>query len=195
MNTTGFFRKGVNRIEREHIIFNNRIFFVLFSVLFFSGCKSLDKFTQFYIAVSESVTIEPTIPINVPFDIPTPPIKLNTQESFEINNTHKDLIQEIYLSELNMTVISPEGEDFSLLKSIEIFIASEGESEEMIAWLNPVPAANKISLQLSTNDLKRFILKDDITLKVKTITDEINTRAYTIQIDAKFKLNANILGI
>lgn len=163
--------------------------------IMFSGCDALDKLTVFNIPVSQEIEIKPTVPINTPFDIPTPPITLNTKSTFDTNNTNKDLIQEISLSGLSMSVTEPVGEDFSLLQSIEVYIAAEGETEEKIAWLNPVPAQSSVTLQMSNADLKRFILKDNITLKVKTVTDEVNTRTYKIKIDAKFKVNAKILGI
>lgn len=159
------------------------------------GCDALDKLTQFDMDISEVIGIEPTIPINVPFDIPTPLITLNTESAFTSNNTHKDLIEEIKLSALTMTVQTPADENFSLLKSIEIYIAAEGETEEKIAWLNSVPSDSSISLDISDADLTRFIIKDKIALRVKTITDEINTRKYEIRVDAVFRVNAKILGI
>jgi len=172
-----------------------KIIVVLFIITFFVSCNTLDKLTQFDINVSENVIIKPTLPINVPFDIPTPPIKLNTEQSFENNNTHKDLIQEISVSKLTMSVQLPEGEDFSILKSIDIYIETDDETDEKIAWLQPVPSVSVIDLEISNSDLKKIIMKDKITLKVKTITDEINTREYKIKIDAQFRVNARILGI
>ncbi len=172
-----------------------KISIVFLVVIMLSGCDVLDKLTVFNIPVSETIEIKSTVPINTPFDIPTPPISLNTKSTFDTNNTNKDLIQEISLSSLTMTVIDPAGEDFSLLESIEIYIKAEGEEEEKIAWLNPVPAQSSVTLELSNSDLKRFILKDSIELRVKTKTDEVNTRTYKIKIDAKFKVNAKILGI
>jgi hypothetical protein len=164
-------------------------------VLLLNSCKSIDKLTQFDIPLSQTITIPATLPIDIPFDIPTPPIVLNTETSFELNNTHKELIQEVYLSDLKMSVQTPVGEDFSILKSIEIYISADGESEEKIAWLNNVPESTNIVLEMTKADIKRFIIKDNITLKVKTVTDEINTRKYEIKVDAIFRVNAKILGI
>jgi hypothetical protein len=172
---------------------------VVFSLLLFAtmiSCKVVDQFTKFNLAIKDTITINPTLAINVPFDIPTLPIPLNTTSTFELNNTHKDLIEEIYLSELKMTIIRPEGEDFSILKSIEIYIQAAGLEKQKIAWLDSISStATSIKLNVSNSDLKDYILKDNIELIAKTVTDEINTREYKIAINVKFLINARILGI
>lgn len=171
-------------------------------LLLLNSCKSIDKLTQFDIPLSQTITIPAIIPIDLPFDIPTPDIMLDIETTYdlddsgyELNNTNKNLVEEVLLKELELTVIEPVGEDFSLLKSIEIYISAEGESEEKVAWLNSFPESNNTLLETSKANLKRFVLKDKINLRVKTVTDEINTRAYDIKIDAVFMVNAKILAI
>ena len=167
---------------------------LMFAVLI-QSCDVLDKLTQFDIPVTETITIAPTLSLNVPFSIPTPPIELNTATTFETNETHKDLIQEIYLSKLRMSIISPIDEDFSMLKSIEIYILAEGMTEKRIAWKESIDnTATSISLEVSESDLKEYLLKDKIELKVKTVTDEINTHEIKIKIDANFKVNAKLIA-
>ncbi len=145
---------------------------------------------------SQTVSIEPTFKINTPFTIPTPAMTTNSSSTFAANNTSKDLVEEINLSELKLTIESPENEDFSILQSVEVYISADGETDTKIAWLDSVPAnATSISLNVSNADLKAFIFKDEFTLKVKTVTDEVNTEQYDIRVDAKVHVNAKILGI
>jgi len=181
---------------------NIKLIIPVIAVLLFNACKSIDKLTQFDIPLSQTITIPAIIPIDIPFDIPTPDIMLDIETTYdlddsgyELNNTNKNLVEEVLLKELELTVIEPVGEDFSLLKSIEIYISADGESEEKVAWLNIFPELNNTKLETSKANLKKYILKDKINLRVKTVIDEINTRAYDIKIDAVFMVNAKILGI
>ncbi len=182
--------------NRKEFMRKNFILYLLSAVLLLSSCDALDSLTQFNMDMSEEVTIDPTIPINVPFDIPTPQITLNTEKTFELNNTKKNLVQEIKLKNLSMTVTSPTGEDFSILNSIEIYIAADSLPEEKIAYLDNIPdSVSKIDLNTVPIDLKDYILKDNFNLRIKTKTDEVNTREYKIKLDARFWVNARILGI
>jgi len=168
--------------------------FVMFIIL--SGCKTVDSLTHFTIPVKTTTTIKASLPINIPFDIPTPPIPLNTKQTFDSNNTAKELIEQAYLNTLTLTVLKPEGEDFSILKNIEIYIAANGLDYLKVASLYLVPTGKTtIELDCTEVDLKPFIMKDEFTLKIKTLTDEINTKDYDIQIEGSFWVDAKILGI
>ncbi len=172
--------------------------FISFVLLVFSlsSCEKLDKYTQFNLDFSQQITIEASTAINLPFNLPTPPITTNSESAFKSNNTNKDLVEKIQLTKLHLTVLSPSGEDFSILKSIEVFINSPGLTETRIAWLNNVPVSQStIQLDVSDSDLKEYIFADTFSLKVKTVTDELNTRDYQIDIKSTFKVNAKILGI
>jgi hypothetical protein len=167
---------------------------LLISILF-GGCDSLTHFT---IPFKTTVTIKATVgglPGEIPF-IPTPPIPLETDQTFKSNNTAKELIEKAYIKTLKLTVLKPDGEDFSILKNIEIYIAADGLDDVKVASLDLVPTGkSSIDLNCSNADLKPFIMKDKFTLKIKTVTDEINTKDYDIQIDGSFWLDAKILGV
>ncbi|MCI4442792.1 MAG: hypothetical protein JHC39_04725 [Lentimicrobium sp.] len=161
-----------------------------------SGCKAIDSLTHFTIPFNTNVTIKSNLNIgSLPF-IPTPPIPLETDQTFKSNNTAKELIEKAYIKTLKLTVLKPDGEDFSILKNIEIYIAADGLDDVKVASLDLVPTGkSSIDLNCSNADLKPFIMKDKFTLKIKTVTDEINTKDYDIQIDGSFWLDAKILGV
>lgn len=166
------------------------------SLIALSACDSLDKFTQFDMSFTQKVSIEPSFAINTPFIVPTPPVTTNSSATFSSNNTNENLVDEIKLKEVKLTVEKPLNEDFSILRSIEVYISADGETDTKIAWLNNVPAnENTISLNISDADLKNFIFKDQFSMKVKTVTDEAFTQQYEVRIDAKVHVNAKILGI
>ncbi len=165
-------------------------------IVLLNSCEKLDKYTQFDLNFTQQTTIQSSTPINLPFNLPTPSVTTNSEQTFKSNNTNKNLVDKIELTKLQITVLSPSGEDFSILKSIEIYINSPGLPETKIAWLNAVPTSQSIILlDLSGADLKDYIFADSFTLNVKTVTDELNTHDYKIEIKTTFNVNARILGI
>jgi hypothetical protein len=52
-----------------------------------------------------------------------------------------------------------------------------------------------LDLEVSDEDLTRFIIEDDFLLKVTTVTDEIPLKDHEIEILSRFFANAKILGI
>ncbi len=177
---------------------NLRIYF--FSVLIFlsvTRCKKLDKLTQFDIVYHTEITISSGIPMDLPFDIPTPPIETNSAQEFENNNTHKDLIEEIKLKKMELTITDPANGRFDFLRSIEIYIQADGLPEKKIAWKDNIPdtIGNTLELETTGDDLQEYIKKDSFSLKTKVVTDQIISRDYTVDITTIFHVNAKILGV
>lgn len=161
-----------------------------------SGCKKVDKLTQFDMEFNETVVIPSTAGVNLPFNLFTPDIQSNSESTFAVNDTRKDLVETIRLTRLDLTVTSPSNGDFSFLKSVEIFISAEGLAEEKIAWKNNIPSdANKhIELETSGTDLKEFIKKERFTLRLNTVTDELLASDHDINVHSIFSVDAKVLG-
>ncbi len=174
-------------------------YIIVLSILVLAAmkCKKLDKLTQFDLTYHSEITIPAGIPVASPYNIPTPPITTNSSEEFENNNTHSDLIQEIKLKSLRLEITDPANGTFSFLNKVEIFISADGLAEKKIAWRNNIPDSVGGTLDLITteDDLKEYLIQDTYKLKVRTTTDEILTRDYTVNITAVFRVNAEILGI
>jgi len=170
---------------------------ILLLILTTQSCKEIDKLTHFEMDYNETMTIPSTIGINLPFNLVTPDMKTNSEETFEINDTRKDLIEEIKLTQMTLDLTSPAGADFSFLKSIEIFIDAEGLDEVKIAWKydmdNDIGAS--IKLETSSEDLKEYIKKDDFLLKVTSVTDELILSDHEIEILSTFFVDAKISGV
>ena len=172
---------------------------VLFSFclfLLFNGCKRLDKYTQFNMPFDESVVIPSSTGINLPLNLLTPDTETNSESTFALNDTRKDLIEEIKLTELKLTITTPVSGNFNFLKSIDIFINATGLTETRLAWKDLVPSngVNILNLDLATIDLKEFIKQDTISLRVYTVTDEFLTSDYNINVHSVFYVDAKILG-
>lgn len=161
------------------------------------SCQKIDRLTQFDLTYHSEVTIPASIPLNVPFDIVTPEITTNTEEDFENHQTHKDLIEEISLKEVELTITDPAGADFDFLNSIEIYIETDDLPAKKIAWKENIPenGARRLRLETSSDDIKEYLLADSFKLKIKTKTDRVLTQDVTIDIKTVFHVDAKILGI
>jgi hypothetical protein len=77
--------------------------------LVITGLSGCGKFTKFNINYSENFTIPASIGLDVPVEIPTPPIQSDIASKTSSNNTNPSLIETIYLKSLKATITSPEG--------------------------------------------------------------------------------------
>ncbi|WP_405384477.1 hypothetical protein [Maribacter sp. LLG6340-A2] len=163
----------------------------------FSSCDKLDELTKFDMEYSQRATIPSSAGIDLPFDVFTPETETNSESKFAVNDTRKDLIEEISLTELEMVILSPDEADFSFLNSIEVYISAEGLEEIQIAYLNEVPenVGNTISLDTSDADLKEYIKKDEFSLRLNTVTDELLSSDHELEVNSTFFVDAKILGL
>lgn len=170
---------------------------ILTILLLINSCNTLKKLTEFNLDFTDTIKIPSTLGINLPFNLWTPPVKTNSSNIFEINDTKKNLVEEIRIEDLKLSIISPENEDFSFLKSIEIYIAADSLPEILVAWKYNIDDSSdsSINLELSTEDLTTYIIQDEIQLKTTTVTDKLLFTDVDIKVDARFFVNAKILGI
>lgn len=161
------------------------------------SCKEVNKLTQFNIDYSNEITIPATLGIDLPIDVWTPNIPTNSTSTFESNNTHKDLIQQIILKKMNLTITSPEASTWDFLKKIEIYISADGLEKKKIAWLDDIPqtGVQSIDLSVSSEDLKEYIKKDEFKLETKTVTRQLVSHDTKVNISSTFFVDAKILGI
>lgn len=165
-------------------------------VLMISGCKELDKLTQFNMEFNESVVIPASTGINLPFNILTPDVTTNSASTFSTNKTRKDLVDEIKLTKLELSITSPTNADFSFLKSISVYISAPGISEVKIAYKDEVPANAGVivTLDVSGVDLKEYIKADKFSLRLNTVTDELLASDHTLNARSVFFVNAKIFN-
>lgn len=163
-------------------------------VLMTSGCKDLDKLTQFNMEFNQSFVIPASTGVNLPFNIMTPDVQTNSSSTFSNNKTRKDLVDEIKLTKLELTITSPANADFSFLKSVSIYISAPGLTETKIAYKDEVPtnAGTLLALDVSGVDLKEYIKADKFSLRLNTVTDELLASDHTLNARSNFFVNAKI---
>lgn len=172
-----------------------KLLFVPLLLLFTTfSCKKIDELTQFEMDYTVDIEVESSTNINLPFEIITPDVQTNAESTFSANDTRKDLIEEIKLTNLKLTLKSPSGEDFSFLESVEIYLSAEGLSEVKIAWKENINSTtNVLNLDVLGNDIKEYIKKDKFKLRFSAVTDEILTTNHEIEAKSTFFVDAKII--
>lgn len=192
------FRPETTKFNLNRLLIMRTLIFAVSIIVFCltNSCKKIDELTKFNMDYNATVVIPSTSVVSLPFNVFSPSVSSNAESTFEVNDTRKDLIEEILLKKMQLTVQSPNGGDFGFLESIEIFIDAQDLNELKIAWYDNVPANQGATLDVFTTDadLKEYIKKDNFTLRVNTVTDESITSDYEINIYSQFFVDAKILG-
>lgn len=172
------------------------MFLLLLSATMLASCKKINKLVQFNLNYKTTVTIPSSTGINLPFNLLSPDVETDSEASFRSNDTRKDLINSILLTELKLTIESPSGEDFSFLKSAQIFIKAPGLEEAEIASITSVPEniGNTITLDPTGSDLAPFLKEDKFTLMVKAVTDEFLAQDHKIEIFTRFDVEGKLVN-
>ena len=99
---------------------------------------------------NNEIVIPSSTGISLPINLLTPELETNSESTFEVNDTRKDLIEEIRLTSLILTLNAPDNADFSFLESISVYMNAQDLPEVEIAWEDDVPdnAGNQISLNV-----------------------------------------------
>lgn len=170
---------------------------LLSTIVFITSCSKLDELTQFNLTYNVEVVIPSGTPVNLPFNLMSPDITTNSNSTFSSNNTSKDLIEEINLIQLTLELTSPANGNLNFLKDIELFINAQDLPEKKVAWKYDIQNDGVMILYLDTSsdDLQDYIKKDEMTLSIKTTTDEVITQDHTLIATSIFYVDAKILGI
>jgi len=159
---------------------------------FISGCNKAG--VNFLISNQADFRIEGSSPLNLPFEMGTPDVTTNSSQEFQNNNTASNLIKEVKLEELKLTITSPSGKTFSFLKSVQIFISTNSSDEIELASLdNIATTATSISLTTSTQNLDKYVKASSYKLRTRVVTKETLTQPVDIRAAIKFRIKASPL--
>lgn len=158
------------------------------------ACEKIEDLLTFYIDEEETFTIESDFPLGVlvpatPFTVTT-----NSEETFKNNKTRAELVKNVSLNRLELTITDPEGSNFDFLEQIELYISSEGEPETKIAYLEQVPeGATELKLESTNAKLDAYIKGDNYTIRTKAELRKPVSQDITIMADMRFKVTADPL--
>lgn len=170
------------------------------SAMTLSQCKKgdsiVDSLTHFTFETDYVVKV-PASPVTpFPVSILTPEIKTHSDVAFNANNTRADLVEQIILRQLDLSVKTPSGGTLSFLKSVNIYAIADGLPEVKVAYKDDVPAnvGATLSLDVTGAELREYFKKDKYVLRITVTTDEAVTEDYEVNAHGVFFVDAKILG-
>jgi hypothetical protein len=171
-----------------------RFLTMLFSLAFLVSCQDVDDLLTFTISHEASITLENSSPLNLPFEIATPDITTNSNQEFDNHNTRADLVKDVKLEQVKLTITDPASKTFSFLKSIHIYISTNSNDEIELAYLDNISSTSN-SLDLNTTDekLDTYIKASSYNLRTSIITKETLTQDVQVKMNLKFKVTADPL--
>jgi len=174
---------------------SSSILFTLLFVLF--GCKIIDELTHFDIEYNYTFTLLSFGGLNPNLDINTNDIENDTESTFEINDTRKDLVEKATLKKFNVTILEPTDAKFTFINKVEIFVKTDELEEKLIAWKENIPSdiGNYLELETTSNDLKRYLTSDAIRVRLKTTSSNPLTEDLLLDLKSTIEVDAKILGI
>jgi len=174
---------------------SSSILFTLLFVLF--GCKIIDELTHFDIEYNYTFTLLSFGGLNPNLDINTNDIENDTESTFEINDTRKDLVEKATLKKFNVTILEPTDAKFTFINKVEIFVKTDELEEKLIAWKENIPSdiGNYLELETTSSDLKRYLTSDAIRVRLKTTSSNPLTEDLLLDLKSTIEVDAKILGI
>lgn len=162
--------------------------------LFLLNCDDTRPTVNFDMEYTSSVTIPSNSGINLPIDLRTPETTTNSEQQMQVNDTRKEYVREIKLENAELTIASPDGQDFDFLNEIKVYIKADGVEETLVAERSNIPedGLTKLNLATADNDLSPYVLEESFTLRVEVVTDKTVFRDVTIDIYTVFDVRAGL---
>lgn len=165
----------------------------LFAVLLvMTACEDVEDLLTFNFTDRTQIRIESSAPLNLPLEIATPAVSSNSQQEYKNNNTRADLVRDVRLEQLKLTITAPTGKTFSFLKTIDIYISTTEADEIKLASSHSVTSdASTLELVPTTEKLDTYAKASSYTLRTEVTTDETLTEDVDMNVDLKFKVTAD----
>lgn len=170
---------------------------ILIAIFFLSSCDLLSELTQFDLPYETSISIPLILASDSTLGIATPSINTGITDATEKYNTDLDLIDEISLTSMTLTLTDPVDGDFGFLKSIEIFVNAVGEEEVQLAFDADVAddAGTVLELETSGEDLQNYFKSDEFSLRFSLSTDETVLTSQELTMNMVLHVDAKVLGL
>lgn len=170
---------------------------ILITIVFLGSCEILSELTQFDLPYETSVSVPVILASDSILNIETPSINTGISSAMSKYNTSLDLIEEITLDTLTLTLTDPEGGDFGFLESIAISITAEGQDTIQLAAEAAVPegAGAVLELETASEDLQNYIKLDNFKMMFSIATDENVLEAQEITMRMVVHIDAKVLGL
>lgn len=168
--------------------------FLLLLLITAFSCDQINNLLTFYVKSNTNITVPSSSPLPFPFEFLTPNVQTDSSQEFKKNNTNVDLVKDVILDEVKLTITAPEGKTFSFLESIKIYISTDDDDEILIASAENITSTDS-SIKLTTTQAKldAYIKASSYKLRTEASIRETLTQDVSIRIDLKFKVTADVL--
>jgi hypothetical protein len=157
-----------------------------------TSCNVIDDLLTFTIDNETSIKIDSTLPVGTAFTIITPEVTTNSSATFENNKTKADLVKDVKISELKLTITKPSNKSFSFLKSIRLFISTDANDEIELAFLEDINStATTLNLTCTTAKLDKYVKAPSYTIRTRAVIKETLTEDITVKANMKFRVTAD----
>ena len=164
---------------------------LLFSV-FITSCDAVDDLLSFNISNSTSIKIQSNLPINLPSEIITPDVTTNSSAEFKNNKTKADLVKDVKIRSLKLTISDPSDKTFTFLKSIHLYISTTDSDEIELAYQDNINStSNTIDLICTDARLDQYIKADKYKIRTKVTLKETLSKDVTVKAEMKFRVTAD----
>ena len=165
---------------------------VLIFLLTVSSCAEVDKLLTFKLSYDTTFEINNGLPVDIPLDVSTLEITTNSNVKFNDYNTSAELVKDIKLQELKLSIVNTNDKTFGFLKSVHVYISTDGNDETELAFLDNINTTeNNISLICNTQELDRYIKAPSYRIRTSVITRETLGEEVTVKAEIKFKVTAD----
>lgn len=156
--------------------------------------KILDRLTTFSYSREATFTIPSTTPVNLPTVFNTPDIQTQFEKEFSANNTKIDLVESIKLKSLTNQILNPANGNFDFVKSIEIYISSDGLADAVVASVSNHmdDGTSAIDFEIADLNLKMYLTQENFKLKARVTTDALITQDYDVTSKATFEVKGKL---
>jgi hypothetical protein len=161
------------------------------------SCKEVDKLLTFYIEDEQSITVPAQTTNGFPLGalIPLSPVAVNTnsETEFENNDTRTDLVKNVKLDKLTLTLTDPN-QNFDFLKDVEIFISTDSNDELKVAYLYDIPTGkNQLELIPTGENLDKYVKASSYKIRTAARLRKAITNDVVIRAGMRFKVTADPL--
>jgi hypothetical protein len=180
-----------------------KIISILLSGLILTGITSCDKakdkideLTEFDIAYTNDAVIPAssftsTQTVTAPIDIKTPDIPTNSSANFSSNKTSGDLVSEIKMTKLALSVTSG---NLDFVKSVTVSINASGLTETVIGSKAVVPTGQtNVELDMTGVNIKDFIKKDNFSFRIAGTVQTGGALAKTLKMSEVVRVKATLI--
>jgi hypothetical protein len=157
-----------------------------------TSCNVIDDLLTFTIDNETNIQIDSAFPVGTAFTIITPDVTTNSSATFENNNTKADLVKDVKITDLKLTITNPSNKSFSFLKSIRLFISTDANDEIELAFLEDINSTTStLKLTCTSAKLDKYVKASSYTIRTRAVIKETLTQDITVKATMKFRVTAD----